>query len=422
MTITKLFSKFSDLVNDLKSYFVQKSGDTMTGGISWNSGQRLYWKEGAYGDQFAIQPYFNGADDANLMKLQGAVGDINTSPALYDLMTVSGKSGNVWMKGSLQSARLIVKATTVGTNTYADANPKLIFQNADASQNASLTFTDYDSVQAPASLTLNGNQGGEYFIAPNIKATSKVYCDGADSTGAPGFYSHVADKSWSYLRLQSGSTYWDIATKSDSNSGGLDFRPAGASNKGPWINTAGMTSCANSGSTVNTDMYGNAAIQIREVNYAGANSDTWGVAPRLAWHWSGRVANQIGLASNGWLYANAGSVASSVNMKKIVLENGGSWNITANPASHSHTKPKVMSFSANYSAIAAGAMFEVTVNVTAQSGFTTAAVAGFNMGSRYLNVSAAYINGNTVKLLGRNAANAQAGASTATAFVLFIPN
>ena len=33
MTITKLFSKFSDLVNDLKSYFVQKSGDTMTGDL-----------------------------------------------------------------------------------------------------------------------------------------------------------------------------------------------------------------------------------------------------------------------------------------------------------------------------------------------------------------------------------------------------
>ena len=31
------------------------------------------------------------------------------------------------------------------------------------------------SLSAPASVTLNGNQGGEYFIAPNIKATGKFY-------------------------------------------------------------------------------------------------------------------------------------------------------------------------------------------------------------------------------------------------------
>jgi hypothetical protein len=36
----------------------------------------------------------------------------------------------------------------------------------------------------------------------------------------------------------------------------------------------------------------------------GSQTDTWGNAPRLAWHWSGRVAAQIGLASNGYLYVN----------------------------------------------------------------------------------------------------------------------
>lgn len=70
---------------------------------------------------------------------------------------------------------VIIGKATVGTNTYADANPKVIFRNVDGSQCCSLTFTDYDSVQAPASLTLNGNQGGEYFIAPHIKATGTVY-------------------------------------------------------------------------------------------------------------------------------------------------------------------------------------------------------------------------------------------------------
>ena len=93
------------------------------------------------------------------------------------------KFSRVWeyIKGKISSVlgitnnKHIIKGETVDTNTYEDANPKLVFINSDGSQNASLTFTDYDSVQAPASVTLNGNQGGEYFIAPNIKATGKFY-------------------------------------------------------------------------------------------------------------------------------------------------------------------------------------------------------------------------------------------------------
>ena len=93
------------------------------------------------------------------------------------------KFSRVWeyIKGKISSVlgitnnKHIIKGDTVNTNTYEDANPKLVFSNLDGSQSASLTFTDFDAVQAPASVTLNGNQGGEYFIAPNIKATGKFY-------------------------------------------------------------------------------------------------------------------------------------------------------------------------------------------------------------------------------------------------------
>ena len=93
------------------------------------------------------------------------------------------KFSRVWeyIKGKISSVlgitnnKHIIKGETVDTNTYEDANPKLVFSNIDGSQEASLTFTDYDVVQYPASVTLNGNKGGEYFIAPNIKATDKFY-------------------------------------------------------------------------------------------------------------------------------------------------------------------------------------------------------------------------------------------------------
>ena len=61
----------------------------------------------------------------------------------------------------------------------------------------------------------------------------------------------------------------------------------------------GLTSTCNAG---NSASYTNAAMQIREYNFGGAQTDTWGNAPRLAWHWSGRVQAQIGLASDNHLY------------------------------------------------------------------------------------------------------------------------
>ena len=94
----------------------------------------------------------------------------------------------VWnyIKGKISSVlgltgkKLTLQGGTVSSNSYTDTNPKLEFKNADGSQNISLTFTDYDAVQEPASLTLNGNQGNEYFIAPNIKATRNITLDSVE--------------------------------------------------------------------------------------------------------------------------------------------------------------------------------------------------------------------------------------------------
>lgn len=76
--------------------------------------------------------------------------------------------------GNVTGTKLTIQGTCVSSNSYTDTNPKLEFKNEDSSQNISLTFTDFDAVQAPASLTLNGNQGNEYFIAPCIKANNKL--------------------------------------------------------------------------------------------------------------------------------------------------------------------------------------------------------------------------------------------------------
>lgn len=89
-------------------------------------------------------------------------------------LTASSYS-NVQIGGAgVTGSKLTIQGNALGSNSYTDTNPKLEFKNDDGGQNISLTFTDADAVQAPASLTLNGNQGNEYFIAPNIKITKNL--------------------------------------------------------------------------------------------------------------------------------------------------------------------------------------------------------------------------------------------------------
>lgn len=75
---------------------------------------KLYMKENGYGDKFAVVPEFNGGDDGNKLRIQGAVGGAGTDPALYDLMTISGKSGTIWTKGHIVNSSCRVN-TVVGS-------------------------------------------------------------------------------------------------------------------------------------------------------------------------------------------------------------------------------------------------------------------------------------------------------------------
>lgn len=81
----------------------------------------------------------------------------------------------------------------------------------------------------------------------------------------------------------------------------------------------GLTSTCNAG---NSASYTNAAVQIREYNFGGAQTDTWGNAPRLAWHWSGRVQAQIGLASDNHLYI---SEDGSFGTPRLILHSGNTY-------------------------------------------------------------------------------------------------
>lgn len=70
------------------------------------------------------------------------------------------RSYDVGVRDNIRHPTITLRGNTTGDNSYFGSNPKLQFQNANASQSLALVFTDVDSVQAPSSLTLTGNQGG----------------------------------------------------------------------------------------------------------------------------------------------------------------------------------------------------------------------------------------------------------------------
>lgn len=103
-------------------------------------------------------------------------GDILLNAQSSDGMRIISSIGlNPDPAGNGGYPQIRIMGQTTDDVSWAGKNPKILFQNANGLQNLALIFTDYDSVANPASLILAGNQGGEYFIAPNIKATDRIY-------------------------------------------------------------------------------------------------------------------------------------------------------------------------------------------------------------------------------------------------------
>ena len=83
---------------------------------------------------------------------------------------------------------------------------------------------------------------------------------------------------------------------------------------------------ANRGASTSTSAYGDSAVEIREYNFGGVQDDTWGNAPRLSFQWAGRVAAQIGLASNGNLYINNNAAGSTTFVQIVGMAGYGTGN------------------------------------------------------------------------------------------------
>ena len=247
-------------------------------------------------------------------------------------------AGNIYCQPTANSQEWSID---VGSASYTGS----YFHVWSARNSASMLrcYADNNAVDVPnGPFTVSG--GNAYF-------TKTIVCSAQIGNYGEGIRLNCNDGQWATIAMGStGDTgtranCWSIHRKSDNNfcisrnssdgvnglvmtSVGMGLGTAAPQSRLHVVGTTmshGLLVC-NRGSSTAASNYGDAAIEIREYNFGGAQSDTWGIAPRLSFHWGGRVTAQIGLASNGWLYA-ANASNTGTTMSKIVLENGGTWGI-----------------------------------------------------------------------------------------------
>ena len=194
-----------------------------------------------------------------------------------------GRSAVRW-KDLYLSGNITVGGTVDGRDIATDGT-KLdgIESGATADQTASEILTAIKTVDGTGSGldadTLDGQQGSYYYSPANPPSVSSTFDGLTAKTSGTGTYQTSGDFR-APIFYDSDNTSYYVNPASTSTLRGLDVAANDATDAA----------------------YHRAAIEVREYNFGGAQTDSWAYAPRIGMHWGSRVASQIGLASNGRIH------------------------------------------------------------------------------------------------------------------------
>ncbi len=264
----------------------------------------------------ASGPHFTGTSTAG----NWAYLRLNNSSVIWDIATrTNSGSGGLWLSryngndnGIFVSAASIPK---VGINTISPA------------YSLHVSGDSYTTGWSRAASGFYVEDKGVHYMSNNIRGYGQIYL----TSNEFNWSASSTILFFNYRAGANGTTVTNYVWNAGSSSSYASHTLGALVSRG--IQTLyGRTDTCNIGNT-STGTYSEAAAQIREYNFGGAQADTWGNAPRLTWHWSGRVAAQIGLASNGYLYT---APLTATNWYKLVYESG-TWgiNISGNASSAS---------------------------------------------------------------------------------------
>lgn len=113
----------------------------------------------------------------------------------YRVLDTSDLGSYLPTSGGIMTGSITLKGDTTADMTYAsNVHPRLRFTNANDSQRVDIIYTDYDSYRVPAGIKVVGNQGNEYFEAPQIYQSGvKVSVEGHTHADYASLRSYATD-------------------------------------------------------------------------------------------------------------------------------------------------------------------------------------------------------------------------------------
>lgn len=179
-----------------------------------------------------------GYDDSNFSATTVCELTANVASTLAEVTTASNSIvGN--LSGNATSAtKVIVNQHTTNNNEYP-----LVWSNSISTS----TTTGNQLYKSYSHLTYNPS-------AHRISTGQYI----ANNNAGPHFTAQSTTGNWAYLRLNNGSTYWDIATRSDSGSGGLWLARLKGGDNGIFVSTDNNVGISTSSPSEKLHVNGNA--------------------------------------------------------------------------------------------------------------------------------------------------------------------
>jgi len=157
---TSVRGKNNGTFTDWGSFAILKSDGSYWGMCSPSGANNVWIRTTTLG----IIPYESGG-------LGSGHGGIGTSSWCFNYAYIDNIHGSSLTLGSSSiQGQITIQSPTTASVAYNSTNPRIRFSNAAADQNIDLIMNDWDSIRGPASLSVHGNQGGEYLLAPNVAA------------------------------------------------------------------------------------------------------------------------------------------------------------------------------------------------------------------------------------------------------------
>ena len=309
---------------------VNSSDANSTYRMVWHSGNTLYGTGGIYCNPSTDYVYANSFNCGDWFRSTGTSGWYNPTNNCHVYPNSTTSYGGLMLRGEKGGyTGFILGSNSNYMNLMDNGTDKGLYQEGKLwilYYNRSNNYVGIRTSSLSYPLTISGDS----YTNGWSRAESGFYCEGTSvhytHQGSVGEIDMTSNNEFlwgssgstlyfNYRGVSRGTTVTNYIWNAGSSSSYASHTLGNLTSMGNQT-LHGLTSTCNSG---NSASYAQAAVQIREYNFGGAQSDTWGNAPRLAWHWSGRVQAQIGLASDNHLYI---SEDGSFSTPRLILHSG----------------------------------------------------------------------------------------------------